>query len=170
MKNIREHFKKNDGFSYPLAAVIIIVFLTIILSLIEIYRLNIITTQVSKKFENAIISLTTINYKQNYQPLREGTASSYVFDDDEMDWIKIDNIAKEDVYKELDSSFTEKEHEQVKIKSIDYNVEAGSVDNIDKTFSLNGKIVVTIQSKFPGYNGEIEIPIIVKSTWNAKFQ
>ncbi|MDR2559931.1 MAG: hypothetical protein LBC86_10400 [Oscillospiraceae bacterium] len=77
MKKIINRLAAKDGVSYPFVVCIVLVLLIITLGVCEIIRINIISANIRNKFQAVIISETTDNYVNMYQPLRDGYAGSH---------------------------------------------------------------------------------------------
>ena len=77
MKKAKRLWFNKQGLSYPLTVALILALLLLICVLAEFFRLSIIAYGVRNALQEAVISVTTTNYNEVYDGLREGYSGGY---------------------------------------------------------------------------------------------
>lgn len=165
-------FKCRKGMSYPLIAVLILVFLLFAFGIFEIIRLNILAANIRGKFQEVIISESTANYANIYDSTREGYAAGYKLSS--FTWTASSITTRNRIKNAITTDFSGGEHSQLTIVDIDFTVVPAAVAPSDKEnsvkFNITGTIVVDIPYSF-AWSGltPIRFTTEVKSEWRMMF-
>lgn len=172
MKLLKKRMISCKGFSYAMLSVIIVVVMLIGVAIFEIVRINIQARTVRDKFEDAIISMCVDNYKQMYQPVREGHAASYGYNGTR--WIENNRASERYIRNYLDEAMSAGEIMQCEIVSLDFSVDSAAlapsdVDSAQK-YTISGSIVVRVPYRFAWSDlAPISMRLNVTSKWRAMF-
>lgn len=169
-----KRLKRNKGMTYPLAVFVILGLLLFAFAIFEVVRLNIIAAAVRDKYQAAIISSATENYKNVYPTVRESYAASVTFNG--YSWRELDNVTQTKIYNRILSNLNTGERSQCSIakSSIDFTVSPSTIapSNVysSQTFDVDGKLVVTIPLSFAWDSlPPIRMNVNVKSQWKMQF-
>lgn len=99
MKKLKEVLANKDGNSTPLMIVLVLVLLLLSCAISEYLRLNIIVKSIRDAMQTAVISVSTCNYDELYNGLREGYSGGYTLSNGQ--WKE--TLDYGDVYAQLDS-------------------------------------------------------------------
>lgn len=98
MKKAKRLWFNKQGLSYPLTVALILALLLLICVLAEFFRLSIIAYGVRNALQEAVISVTTTNYNEVYDGLREGYSGGYFMTGEAWE----ETLDYGDVYTQLD--------------------------------------------------------------------
>lgn len=98
MKKIRKLVKDKKGMSYPLTVALVLALLIVLCVLSEFFRLSIIAYGVQNALQESVITVTTTNYNEVYDGLREGYSGGYFMTGDYWE----ESLDYGDVYTQLD--------------------------------------------------------------------
>ncbi len=98
MRKLRNIAGDRKGLSYPLTASLVLALLIVLCTLAEYFRLSVIAYGVRDSLQESVISVTTTNYNEVYDGLREGYSGGYFMTGDAWE----ENIDYGDVYTQLD--------------------------------------------------------------------
>lgn len=164
--------RSRRGMSYPLVAVLLLVFLLFAFGIFEIIRLNIIAASIRNKFQEVIISESAVNYANIYDGVREGYAAGYKLTG--FTWTASSITTKNRIKNAIIANFSGGERSQLSIFDIDFTVIPAAVAPSDKEnsvkFNITGTITVDIPYSF-AWSGlaPIRFNVEVKSEWRMMF-
>ncbi len=98
MNTWKKVWQDKRGLSYPLTVSLILALLLTLCVLAEFFRLSIIAYGVRNALQEAVISVTTTNYNEVYDGLREGYSGGYFMTGDAWE----ETLDYGDVYTQLD--------------------------------------------------------------------
>lgn len=110
----RTRFLNEEGNTTPLTIALILIFLFIICTIAEVFRISLIVQGVRDALQQATISVATANWDEAYNGLREGYSGGYVLFDDEWE----ENLEEEKIYEQLDEILGTEEKEEGHRKKI----------------------------------------------------
>lgn len=169
MKKILKRIINPKGFSYVMATVIMFVTIMIGVAIFEVIRINIQASAVRNKFEDAIIAMCVDNYKDMYQPVREGYAASYK--NSGSGFVKKNTANTHFISNYLNTAMNSGEISQCNIVDIDYTVDCATLRSDTTTYNITGKLTVELPYDF-GWSdtvNPIDLELDVKSKWTARF-
>jgi hypothetical protein len=157
---------------YPFAVCIVLALLIMTLGICEFIRVNIICSNVRDKFQEVIISETTDNYGNMYQPVRDGYASSYR--NSGGGWHQGSVTTSNRIRGSLNDYFNSSEHGQVSVEKVDYSVEATVLAPDDPEsavkYNVKGELVILIPFRFLWTDlPPIRLTVNVRSSWRQLF-
>jgi len=172
MKKVIRKLKQCDGMSYPFVVCIVLVLLIMTLGICEVIRINVITANVRNKFQEVIISETTDNYSGMYQPLRDGYAATYQYSG--LGWQESSLTSRTRILNKLDAHFTDGEHSQATIESIEFTTLVSEIAPTDSynavQYTVRGEVVVIVPYRFLWTElPPIRLTVNVNSTWRQLF-
>ena len=164
--------RQNEGLSYPFIACLVLVLLIMSLGLCEVIRLNIISANVRNKFQAVIISETTDNYVNMYQPIRDGYASSY--QNSGSGWQQSSLTSRNRIQSSLNAAFTGGEMSQVTVENVNFSTLVSTIAPLDSynavQYTVRGQVVVTVPYRFLWSDlPPIRLTVNVNSTWRQMF-
>ena len=171
MERVLKKISDRSGNALPLACAIVITVLLISSAIMEYIRLNIIADGVRNALQASIISVSTSNYDEVYNGLREGYSGGYKRNGGSWEeWL--DNG---DIYVELDSLLgLNSSHEKISRGRIEYSL-SGLQVNIKNTplapsdpnfmgkFEAEAKITIEAPLSF-GWNAIPPLKLTIKTT------
>ena len=164
--------RQKDGISYPFVACLTLALLVIAFGVFEIIRMNIIAANVRDKFQAVIVSETTRNFSNMYQPVRDGYAAS--FQNNGSGWQVNSITTRNRVLNTLNTHFNTSEHSQVTIHSVDFAVDMVTSAPVGGSptvqYNLSGELIISVPYKFLWANlPPIQMTVNVHSTWREMF-
>jgi len=172
MEKLIKRLRQRDGMSYPFIVCLTLALLIMALGLFEVIRVNIICANVRNKFQEVIISETTDNYGNMYQPVRDGYASSYRYGGG--GWTHCSLTSSNRIRDSLNDYFNSGEHGQASVESVDFSVQTTELAPTDAQsavkYNVKGELVILIPYRFLWAElPPIRMTVKVRSSWRALF-
>ena len=160
MERVLKKISDISGNALPLACAIVIAVLLISSVIMEYIRLNIIADGVRNALQASIISVSTGNYDEVYNGLREGYSGGYKRSGGSWDeWLD-----EGDIYAELDSLLgLNSSHEKISRGKIEYSLVDLKVNIKNSPFAPTNPIFM---GKFEA-EAKITIEVPLSFGWNA---
>lgn len=150
MTTLRYLLSNRSGNAFPLAITLALSIIIISCGIFEYMRLMIIASGVRDAVQSSIISVSTENYDEVYNGLREGYAGGYELSGS--NWLA--NIDTGDVYDQLDNTLGLQYENGYHVKYAGEKVE----------YSLSGLSVNIINASFAPSNGESAGSFLAEAT------
>jgi hypothetical protein len=172
MKKVIQKLRQKDGVSYPFIACLTLALLIFVFGIFEVIRVNIICSNVRDKFQAVIISETTDNYRNMYQPVRDGYAAGYRYSI--TGWQESSISTRNRIVNSLNDYFNNGEHGQVSVQDVDYTVEMTHLAPVNSEsavqYNLKGELIILIPYRFLWAElPPIRMTVNVRSTWRQLF-
>ncbi|MCL2637499.1 MAG: hypothetical protein FWD48_03930 [Oscillospiraceae bacterium] len=172
MKKIINRLRQKDGVSCPFVVCIVLVLLIITLGICEVIRVNIISANIRNKFQAVIISETTDNFVNMYQPLRDGYAGSH--QNSGSGWQQSTLTSRNRIQSKLNEHFNNAEAGQLIISNVSFTTHSAPIAPYDANsalqFNVRGQVEVVIPFRFLWRNlPPMRLTVDVNSTWRQLF-
>lgn len=171
MERVLKKISDRSGNALPLACAIVITVLLISSAIMEYVRLNVIIDGVRYALQASIISVSTGNYDEVYNGLREGYSGGYKRNGGSWE----ERLDEGDIYTELDSLLRlNSTHEKISHGRIEYRLSglqvniknsplAPSNPNFMGKFEAEAKITIKVPLSF-GWNVIPPLKLTIKTT------
>lgn len=166
MKNRLKRLSANGGFSYVMTAVLIVAIMMITAAVLEVVRLNAISSNYRDKFEAALVEISVENYRGMYSSARDGFTASYSYNNGT--WQNINNVSATRINNRIFNALNGGEENQINsVRNISFTV-IQTKGTTNSRFSVTGSCDVEIPFKML-WNNTIKLHIGADTQWTAQF-